>query len=177
MFLIRKFEEKDVPDCAMCFYESFFDCPLTENDRAFLRDYAQVLAEKCSFTYVAESEGQVVGFIIGHYKKDFDKSLAKTHDAKPHYKAWLRCFSSSRSAAIRCPCRSRRSSMSFIKTQRERQGYAAHLRLRTDGALLAQRFPQRFRNRTLERISQALRRERRKDCARIYRYGRDIHIL
>lgn len=92
MFLVRKFEERDVPDCAMCFYESFFDCPLTENDRAFLRDYAQVLAEKCSFTYVAESEGQVVGFIIGHYKKDFDKSLAKTHDAKPHYKAWLRCF-------------------------------------------------------------------------------------
>ena len=92
MFLIRKFEEKDVRDCAMCFYESFFDCPLTENDRAFLRDYAQVLAEKCSFTYVAESEGQVVGFIIGHYKKSFDKSLAKTHDAKPHYKAWLRCF-------------------------------------------------------------------------------------
>ena len=92
MFLIRKFEERDVPDCAMCFYESFFDCPLTENDRAFLRDYAQVLAEKCSFTYVAESEGQVVGFIIGHNKKSFDKSLAKTHDAKPHYKARLRCF-------------------------------------------------------------------------------------
>ena len=92
MFLIRKFEDKDVPDCAMCFYESFFDCPLTENDRAFLRDYAQVLAEKCSFTYVAESEGQVVGFIIGHYKKNFDKALAKRHDVKPHYKAWLRCF-------------------------------------------------------------------------------------
>ena len=92
MFLIRKFEEKDVPDCAMCFYESFFDCPLTENDRVFLRDYAQVLAEKCSFTYVAESEGQVVGFIIGHYKKDFNKALAKQHDVKPHYKAWIRCF-------------------------------------------------------------------------------------
>lgn len=92
MFLVRKFEERDVSDCAMCFYESFFDCPLTENDRAFLRDYAQVLAEKCSFTYVAESEGQVVGFIIGHYKKDFDKVLAKRHDVKPHYKAWLRCF-------------------------------------------------------------------------------------
>ena len=92
MFLVRKFEERDVPDCAMRFYESFFDCPLTENDKKFLRDYAQVLAEKCSFTYVAESEGQVVGFIIGHYKKDFDKALAKLHDAKPHYKAWFRCF-------------------------------------------------------------------------------------
>ncbi|MFQ7078279.1 MAG: hypothetical protein ACLRSW_10265 [Christensenellaceae bacterium] len=58
-----------------------FDCPLTENDRAFLRDAG---ARKCSFTYVAVSEGQVVGFIIGHWQKDFDKSLAKTHDAKPH---------------------------------------------------------------------------------------------
>ena len=92
MFVVRKYEERDVPDCARCFYESFFDCLLTENDRIFLRDYAQVLAEKCSFTYVAESEGQVVGFIIGHYKKDFDKVLAKRHDVKPHYKAWLRCF-------------------------------------------------------------------------------------
>lgn len=77
MFLIRKFEERDVPDCAMCFYESFFDCPLTENDRAFLRDYAQVLAEKCSFTYVAESEGRVVGFIIGHYKRVSTNRLPK----------------------------------------------------------------------------------------------------
>ena len=92
MFVVRKYEERDVPACAKCFYESFFDCPLTEKDKIFLRDYAQVLIEKCSFTYVAESEGQVVGFIIGHYKKSFDKSLAKTHDAKPHYKAWLRCF-------------------------------------------------------------------------------------
>ena len=92
MFVVRKYEERDVPACAKCFYESFFDCPLTEKDKIFLRDYAQVLIEKSSFTYVAESEGQVVGFIIGHYKKSFDKSLAKTHDAKPHYKAWLRCF-------------------------------------------------------------------------------------
>ena len=92
MFVVRKYEERDVPACAKCFYESFFDCPLTEKDKIFLRDYAQVLIEKCSFTYVAESEGQVVGFIIGHYKKDFDKVLAKRHDVKPHYKAWFRCF-------------------------------------------------------------------------------------
>lgn len=76
----------------MCFYESFFDCPLTDNDRQFLRDYAQVLAEKCSFTYVAESNGQVVGFIMGHFKKDFNKALAKQHEVKPHYRVWLRCF-------------------------------------------------------------------------------------
>ena len=92
MFFVRKFEEKDVRDCAMCFYESFFDCQLTENDKAFLRDYAQVLAEKCSFTYVAESEGHVVGFIIGHYNKSFSKSLFKMHEVKPHYNVWLKCF-------------------------------------------------------------------------------------
>ena len=55
MFVVRKYEERDVPACAKCFYESFFDCPLTEKDKIFLRDYAQVLIEKCSFTYVAES--------------------------------------------------------------------------------------------------------------------------
>ena len=51
-----------------------------------------MLAEKCSFTYVAESEGQSSGLSSGTTKRVFDKSLAKTHDAKPHYKAWLRCF-------------------------------------------------------------------------------------
>lgn len=92
MFSVRKFEDRDIPDCAMCFYDSFFDCPLTDNDRQFLRDYVQVLAEKCSFTYVAESEGHVVGFIIGQYKKSFDRALARHHDVKPHYGVWLKCF-------------------------------------------------------------------------------------
>ena len=118
MFLVRKFEERDVPDCAMCFYESFFDSPLTENDRAFLRDYAQVLAEKCSFTYVAELEGQVVGFIIGHYKKNFDKALAKRHDAKPHYKAWFRCFFKFAFGSYKMSHRSRHSSTSFTRNSR-----------------------------------------------------------
>ena len=77
MFLIRKFEDKDVPDCAMCFYESFFDSPLTENDRAFLRDYAQVLAEKCSFTYVAESEGRSSGLSSGTTKRVSTNRLPK----------------------------------------------------------------------------------------------------
>lgn len=53
MFNVRKFTPADTNDCGRCLYESFFDSPLTENDREFLRDYAQVLAEKCSFTYVA----------------------------------------------------------------------------------------------------------------------------
>ena len=81
-------KKRDVPDCAKCFYESFFDCPLTENDRIFLRDYAQVLIEKSSFTYVAESEGQVVGFIIGHYKKGFDKLLETRPNATLVYSMW-----------------------------------------------------------------------------------------
>ena len=39
--------------CGECFYEGFFSCPIDANDRAFLRDYGQVLVEKCNFTYVA----------------------------------------------------------------------------------------------------------------------------
>ena len=68
--MIRKFEERDVPDCAMRFCESFFDCHLTEHDRQFLR----VLAEKCSFTYVG-ARGQVAGFAMGT-KKAFNATLA-----------------------------------------------------------------------------------------------------
>lgn len=55
----------------MRFCESFFDCHLTEHDRQFLR----VLAEKCSFTYVAEQGGQVAGFAMGT-KKAFNATLA-----------------------------------------------------------------------------------------------------
>ena len=73
MFVVRKYEERDVPDCAKCFYESFFDCPLTEKDKIFLRDYAQVLIEKCSFTYVAESEG--VRFHTSRRAKDRSSGL------------------------------------------------------------------------------------------------------
>lgn len=92
MFVIRKFKENDVKDCAQCFYESFFDAKLSDKDKIFLSDYAQVLIEKCSFTYVAECDNQVVGFIAGHYKKEFNKNLSKLHETKPHYKIWLRCF-------------------------------------------------------------------------------------
>lgn len=92
MFALRKFESKDVPSCAVCFYESFFDCPLSENDVRFLRDYAQVLIEKCSFTFVAEQDGQAVGFITGNFNRQFDKTPAKRRDVKPHYGRWLKCF-------------------------------------------------------------------------------------
>ena len=60
--------------CGECFYEGFFSCPIDANDRAFLRDYGQVLVEKCNFTYVAVTrEQQVVGFISGKYSKGFSK--------------------------------------------------------------------------------------------------------
>lgn len=91
-FQVRRYEARDCEACAVCFYEGFFDCPLTEGDKTFLQDYAQVLIEKCSFAYVAEAEGEVVGFIGGSYQKSFDKNLSKKRDTKPHYGAWLRCF-------------------------------------------------------------------------------------
>ncbi len=92
MFLLRKYEEGDLPACAVCLFESFFDCPVTEDDMAFLRDYTEVLIEKCSFTYVAVCERTVVGFISGHFNKPFSKKLAARREAKPHYGVWARCF-------------------------------------------------------------------------------------
>ena len=65
MFTIRPYREEDTEGCGRCFYEGFFTCPINENDRIFLRDYAQVLIEKCSFAYVAEaSDHQIVAVVI-----------------------------------------------------------------------------------------------------------------
>ena len=70
MFTIRPYRPEDAMGCGECFYEGFFSCPIDANDRAFLRDYGQVLVEKCNFTYVAITrEQQVVGFISGKYSK------------------------------------------------------------------------------------------------------------
>lgn len=46
--------------CGEYFYEGFFTCPADQNDRILLRDYAQILIEKCNFTYVAETEDRQV---------------------------------------------------------------------------------------------------------------------
>lgn len=92
LFTVRKFEAGDADDCAMCFYYGFFDCPLTKEDREFLRDYVQILIEKCSFTYVALADGKVIGFISGSYKKSFNIALARKSDTKRHYWAWIKCF-------------------------------------------------------------------------------------
>ena len=72
MFIIRPYREGDTSACADCFYEGFFSCPVDQYDRILLHDYAQVLIEKCNFTYVAETDNhQVVGFICGKYDKRF----------------------------------------------------------------------------------------------------------
>lgn len=93
MFTIRPYRPEDAMGCGECFYEGFFSCPIDANDRAFLRDYGQVLVEKCNFTYVAVTrEQQVVGFISGKYSKGFSKALASRCDTTRHYGAWVRMF-------------------------------------------------------------------------------------
>lgn len=74
-----------MPDCARCFFDGFFDCEADENDRAYLQDYAMVMIEKSNFTYVAEADGRVVGFISGVYPKAFSPALAKKHDVPPRW--------------------------------------------------------------------------------------------
>lgn len=93
MFIVRPYQEKDAAACGQCFFEGFFTGPTDGNDRAFLRDYAQVLIEKCSFSYVAvASDGQVGGFVCGKYNKSFDKRLAGRSDTERHYGRWLAMF-------------------------------------------------------------------------------------
>ena len=69
-FTIRPYAEKDAAACGECLYEGFFTAPVEDCDKLLLRDYAQVLIEKCSFTYVAEAQdGQVVGSSAGNTAK------------------------------------------------------------------------------------------------------------
>ena len=93
MFTIRPYREEDAEGSGKCFYEGFFTCPINENDGIFLRDYAQVLIEKCSFAYVAEaSDHQIVGFISGNYGKRFRSMKTDPDQCKKHYVAWCRMF-------------------------------------------------------------------------------------
>ena len=93
MFMIRPYREEDAGGCGQCFYEGFFTCPIDENDRILLRDYAQVLIEKCSFTYVAETlDHQIAGFISGNYGKKFRPLKTDSDRCKKHYMAWCRMF-------------------------------------------------------------------------------------
>ena len=94
MFTVRPYKEEDAAACGDCFYEGFFSCSVDQNDKILLRDYAQILIEKCNFTYVAETEDhQVVGFICGKYDKRFSKALAAQYETKKHYGRWCKiCF-------------------------------------------------------------------------------------
>ena len=93
VFTIRPYAEKDAAACGECLYEGFFTAPVEDCDKLLLRDYAQVLIEKCSFTYVAEAQdGQVVGFVCGKYGKAFDRTLASRYGCKRHYGLWCRMF-------------------------------------------------------------------------------------
>jgi ribosomal protein S18 acetylase RimI-like enzyme len=90
MYTIREYTQKDLNDCAVCLYEGFFNCPVDAKDLEFLHDYAQVLIEKCHFTFVAEYDGIVVGFISGFYQKRFNKKLSKQIHHKKNYNIWIK---------------------------------------------------------------------------------------
>lgn len=93
MFTVRPYKEEDAAACGNCFYEGFFSCAVGQNEKILLQDFAQILIEKCNFTYVAETEDhQVVGFICGKYDKHFSKTLAAQYEIKKHYGFWCRKF-------------------------------------------------------------------------------------
>ena len=95
-FSLRPYTESDAAPCGECLYEGFFTGPIDENDRRFLREYAQVLIEKCNFTYVAETEaGQVVGFVCGKYSKPFSPALATDTRPRSTMASGAACFSNS----------------------------------------------------------------------------------
>ena len=57
VFTIRPYAERDAAACGECLYEGFFTAPIDHCDKLLLRDYAQVLIEKCNFTFVAPPTG------------------------------------------------------------------------------------------------------------------------
>ena len=93
-FSLRPYTESDAAPCGECLYEGFFTGPIDENDRRFLREYAQVLIEKCNFTYVAETEaGQVRwGLSAASTASPSPPALANRYETKKHYGLWCRMF-------------------------------------------------------------------------------------
>ena len=76
MFFVRPYREEDAAACGDCLYEGFFSCPVEGKDWILLRDYAQVLIEKCNFTYVAEDGGPSGrGLYLREIRKDLPQSL------------------------------------------------------------------------------------------------------
>ena len=85
MFDVRLYKTKDLLDCEMCLYESFFDAKINDKDIKFLNDYSRLLIEASNFTYVATNEkGEVVGWIAGLYNSNFDQKIYKKHYARRH---------------------------------------------------------------------------------------------
>ena len=56
IFTIRPYAENDAA-CGECLYEGFFTAPAEDCDKILLRDYAQVLIEKCNFTLYGGNGG------------------------------------------------------------------------------------------------------------------------
>ena len=92
MYIIREYRQSDLDGCTVCLYEGFFSCQLDNKIFEFLHDYAQVLIEKCHFTFVAEYNDIIVGFICGFYQKNFNKKLSKGIHHKKNYNIWLKMF-------------------------------------------------------------------------------------
>jgi ribosomal protein S18 acetylase RimI-like enzyme len=81
---VRDYMPDDLPGCWACFEEGFFKAAATDLDRDFLRQWTQILIEKSNFTFVAECDSKVVGFLCGKYSRSFDKKLAKRYPQKWH---------------------------------------------------------------------------------------------
>lgn len=78
VFTIRPYAERDAAACGECLYEGFFTAPIDHCDKLLLRDYAQVLIEKCNFTFVAEAEdGQVVGVRLREIRQSLRPNFGK----------------------------------------------------------------------------------------------------
>ena len=87
MFTIRPYRPEDAMGCGECFYEGFFSCPIDANDRAFLRDYGQVLVEKCNFTYVAVTQRAASGRI---YQREIQQGFQQGAGEPLRHRAALR---------------------------------------------------------------------------------------
>lgn len=90
MFTIRPYKKEDLEECTQCYIESFYNSLLSKNDYKYLKDYTQCSIELSNFTFVAEFEGEIAGFICGIYKDSFDKKLAKKHEIQPDSWVYVR---------------------------------------------------------------------------------------
>ena len=94
VFTIRPYAERDAAACGECLYEGFFTAPIDHCDKLLLRDYAQVLIEKCNFTFVAEAEdGSSWGSFAGNTTKPSTELWQTDMGAKGTMACGAGCFS------------------------------------------------------------------------------------